>query len=114
MIQLIPANVYKNVFGESLRKMLLNDVSEIWEYPQQTIFDDTLTASSVLLSNSKRFLFVDKTFCIKKSIEKKRLGKKWFFSNILDSKDKTKFGDCYNMSISVATQLNKVLLFPMI
>ena len=49
MVQLIPSNIYKNVFADKLRKKLLPGVSTVWEYPNSPLFENTLTSSSILM-----------------------------------------------------------------
>ncbi len=114
LILLIPANIYKNVFGEKLRKLIINDVCEIWEYPQQKIFGDTLTTSSILYiknkSNLKTFKYHNETEKTDNIIIKKDLGEKWFFDEMKYNSLSKKVGDYFNVSISVATLLNKAYL----
>lgn len=116
MIQLVPANIYKNVFGRNLRSILLPYVSEIWEYPKQKIFGETLTTSSILYvsksSKRKAFKYVNKTDNQRMIIRKDTLASKWIFKKA-DGRAHgggEKFGDHFSVSISIATQLNEAFL----
>lgn len=40
MVQLIPSNIYKNVFADDIRKKLLPGISTVWEYPNSQLFED--------------------------------------------------------------------------
>lgn len=53
MVQLIPSNIYKNVFADKIRKKLLPGVSTVWEYPNNQLFEDTLTSSSLLVYENR-------------------------------------------------------------
>ena len=114
MVQLIPANIYKNVFGEKLRSILLPNICEIWEYPQQKIFGETLTTSSVMLlrngSANKTLMYINKTTNTSQRIKKKYLEKKWIFEKKTNRIHGKRIGDLFNVSISVATQFNKAFL----
>ena len=81
MVQLIPSNIYKNVFADKLRKKLLPGVSTVWEYPNSPLFENTLTSSSILMYErrddiatiSYRASPKDKTIQIMKGL----LGERW-------------------------------------
>ena len=49
LVQLVPTNIYKNVFGKNLRSILLPHIDVIKEYPGVRLFADTLTSSTVFL-----------------------------------------------------------------
>ena len=114
MVQLIPANIYKNVFGKNLRSMILPHLCEVWEYPQQKIFGETLTISSVLLiqkgQKKKTLKYVNKTSNKELVIRKDSLSSKWVFAKIGKEKNGKRFGDYFNVSISIATQLNEAFI----
>lgn len=115
MVQLIPSNIYKNVFGDAIRKKLLPGVSTVWEYPNSQLFEDTLTSSSILVYESRKDITTISYRASPKAkavqIEKKRLGDKWVFLNTDISRKKTiRFGSRFHASISVATQLNEAFI----
>ncbi len=112
MVQLIPSNIFKNVFAERLREMLQPNISVIFEYPTQNIFKSTLTSTSIFLyegackSESVRYRNVTQnTEC---SISREKLKGKWMFSNHdAFNENQVRFGDYYNASIVIATLYNK-------
>ena len=116
LVQLIPNNIYKNVFAKELRNLLLTHISVIYDYPEQTLFEGTLTSSSVFLFDrsyvGKTIKYFNTTSKISKDIDKSTLGEKWAFGSIANSKTKNylKFGDYFNASISIATLCNKAYL----
>lgn len=115
LVQLIPSNIYKNVFADELRKQIKTHLAVVWEYPTKKMFGETLTSSSI-------FLF-DKT-CTSKTIEYKNIPEdistqisreiltgKWVFkapSPVTDTP--IRFGDHFHASIAVATLLNQAFV----
>lgn len=115
LVQLIPSNIYKNVFANELRKMLLPQIVSIWEYPDQKMFGSTLTSSSIFLFDkmciSKYLEYKNVTENSTFKIFKDSLDGKWIFKNRLEDKDDfVRFGDRFHASIAVATQLNEAFL----
>lgn len=116
LVQLIPANIFKNVFGKSLRNLLLPDIKKIIEYPNNSIFSQKTVSSIFLLEKNSNYKFID--YCddsLKKSfkIDKKKLSGKWVFSghdNDEISRKKKTFGDLFDVSVSIATLKNAVFL----
>lgn len=49
LVQLIPNNIYKNVFAKKLRELLVDHVSTVLDYPDQKLFDKALTSVSIFL-----------------------------------------------------------------
>lgn len=115
MVQLIPSNIYKNVYANALRRKLLPGVSTIWEYPDSQLFEATLTSSSILVYENKNNI---NTISYKPSpkkdsiqINKSILKDKWvFYVDLVNHTEKVRFGDRYRASIAVATQLNKAFV----
>ena len=115
MVQLIPSNIYKNVFADDIRKKLLPGISTVWEYPNSQLFEDTLTSSSILVYESRDNIATINYRATSKAnsvqVKKKLLGDKWVFLNTDINRKKTiRFGSRYHASIAVATQLNKAFI----
>lgn len=115
LVQLVPTNIYKNVFGKKLRELLLPHISIIKEYPGQTLFEGVLTSSTLFLFDNANDLtsitYVDVTKNCTIKIPRDSLGDKWIFSNkIDDSHNLVRFGDRYHASIVVATLLNEAFV----
>ena len=115
LVQLVPSNIYKNVFADNLRKLLLTRIVSVWEYPNRKIFGPTLTSSSIFLfdkayiNNNIEYKNVteNRSFQIPKDI----LKGKWIFKNQMEEKKGfIKFDDRFHASIAVATQLNKAFV----
>lgn len=115
LLQLVPANIYKNVFGCNLRKLLLPHISYIKEFPEKKLFNDTLTSSTIFLydntCNVANIEYVNATHNCKLDIARETLGEKWVFLPQEQNKGEAiRFGDCFHASIVVATLLNKAFL----
>ncbi|MBD5094031.1 MAG: N-6 DNA methylase [Subdoligranulum sp.] len=115
LVQLVPANIYKNVFGEKLRELLYPHIRLIRDYPGQELFDKALTSSTIFLFDksyeSEVFTYVDMTISEKTDIARSALGNKWIFSSrTKDPQEKLRFGDYFHASIVVATLLNKAFV----
>ena len=115
LVQLVPSNIYKNVFGKKLRELLYPHISLIREYPGQELFDGTLTSSTVFLYdkayNSEVVTYIDMTVAKKTNIIRSTLGDKWIFSQRTESpQEQLRFGDYFHASIVVATLFNKAFV----
>lgn len=115
LVQLIPNNIYKNVFGKKLRSILSDRISVIYDYPDQKLFDKTLTSVSIFLydkeSTSDDIVYENITYGVKKIINRKELGDKWTFPIVdREAPFTRRFGDIFNASITIATLYNKAFL----
>ena len=116
LVQLIPNNIYKNVFARNLRKLLCDHILTILDYPNQKLFDKTLTSVSIFLydkgSISENINYHNVTEGIKKDISRHSLCDKWIFSNEFAdySQNKIRFGDVFHASITIATLYNKAFI----
>lgn len=115
LVQLVPANIYKNVFGENLRNLLKPHICVINEYPEQTLFDDTLTSSTIFMYDktctSLGIKYNNLTTGYSTNIPRQLLTGKWVFQDPTISKKNTlRFGDCFHASIVVATLLNQAFI----
>ncbi|MDO4981974.1 MAG: N-6 DNA methylase [Eubacteriales bacterium] len=115
MVQLVPSNIYKNVFADKLRELLLPGINTIWEYPENQLFGSTLTSSSIFLlengNTSETICYKNVTTGVKKMIKKTALGGKWAF----DTQNKkgahlVRFGDRFCASIAIATLYNEAFI----
>lgn len=115
LVQLIPSNIYKNVFANDLRKLLLPQMVSIWEYPNKKMFESALTSSSIFLFDKmyigRNIEYRNVTEKNSFQIPKDNLNGKWIFKKQLEDKEGfIKFGDRFHASIAVATQLNEAFL----
>lgn len=115
LVQLIPSNIYKNVFAEKLRNLLKEHISTIYEYPSQKFFDGTLTSTSIFLydRNCKDdyICYKNETDQVELKIKRDSLIKKWIFSDsLLNTHETIRFGKAFNASIVIATLLNEAFI----
>ena len=114
MCLLVPSNIYKNVYANRLRETLKPGLVELWEYPDNPLFDGTLTSSSIFLfckgNNNGVLQYKNATKDTTINICKAELGCKWVFETKSASVGKKRFGELFNASIAVATQYNKAFV----
>ena len=115
LVQLVPANIYKNVFGENLRNLLQTNIRIINEYPEQKLFDGTLTSSTIFLFDlaytSPEVEYNNITDGYSAKIPRTSLRGKWMFqSSDLENKEFVRFGDCFHASIVIATLFNEAYI----
>ena len=115
LVQLVPSNIYKNVFAHKLRELLKKHIVTILDYPSQKIFDGVLTSTSIFLYDCtyhKEYIkYKNETNKIELRISKHALNGKWTFSNTINEHNTTiKFGDVFNASVTIATLLNEAFI----
>lgn len=49
LVQLVPNNIYKNVFAEDLRSMLCTHITQIDIFPSQNLIEEVLTSTSIFV-----------------------------------------------------------------
>jgi methylase of polypeptide subunit release factors len=111
---LIPSNIFKNVFGQTLRDMICPYTTKVYDYTTQKLFKNALTSSAILIcdkaSNRKCIEYYDVVNNHKNIIRKDKLTDKWRFLNINNSVEKKRFGDYFSASITIATLYNKAYI----
>lgn len=112
---LIPNSLFKNVFAQELRNIILPHVVKIVDYTTRKLFSQALTSSAILVCDKggdpKKIEYQDIERGTTTFIEKDTLDKKWIFSNyIVENKPKRRFGDYFSAAISVATLLNNTYI----
>lgn len=115
LVQLIPNNIYKNVFAEQLRSLLKPHISVVRDYPNQKLFGKALTSISVFLydksASSDKLDYENVTDGIKFSIPRATLADKWLFAETEDAQTGyVRFGDVFNASVAIATLCNKAFV----
>jgi hypothetical protein len=112
---LIPSSIFKNVFAQELRNMILPSTLKIIDYTTQKLFEKALTSSAILVCDkgvaSQNIVYQDVANCTRHMIAKDNLHGKWIFSeHKVESKSKKRFGDYFMAAISIATLLNKAYI----
>lgn len=115
LVQLIPNNIYKNVYAKKLRDILSDHISIIYDYPNQKLFEKTLTSVSIFLydkeNNRDDIYYKNITTNKQRILNRKSLGDKWLFSNnVLPNTKLLRFGDIFNASVTIATLYNKAYI----
>lgn len=116
LVYLIPSSIFKNVFGQSLRELLIKDLTEVYDYGNIKVFENALVSASIVyvnrLSKTNALNYYKISSDERKKINKEELGDKWsFFSNEQSINENTeKLGEYFKVSNSVATLLNEVFV----
>ena len=114
MVYLVPNSIYKNVYAQDLRELIKKYLEVIKDYPNQKLFDNAMTSSTIMLLRKGRFVKkVDYNNVPKNEhiiIEKEKLSGKWIFEKHQENHSKIRFGDLFHASMAIATQRNKVFV----
>lgn len=114
MVYLVPNSIYKNVYAQNLRKLIKKYLVEIKDYPNQKLFDNAMTSSTIMFLRKGEYAeVVDYNNVPKKeqiTIAKKKLYGKWIFESSQENHSKIRFGDLFQASMAIATQRNKVFV----
>jgi len=112
---LVPNSIFKNVFAQNLRELMLESLTKIYDYTTIKLFDNALTASAIIIANkeiqSKTIEYHNINENKSHQIIKTDLSHKWLFNKQqLNKKNnrQIRFGDYFSASITIATLLNKV------
>lgn len=115
LVQLVPNSIYKNVYAERLRTILLPGVIEVQEYPDNKLFKDALTTVSILKFKnnkySKTLKYYNRTMGKMSILQKDALKDKWVFEEPHDPDGTSvRFGDLFDVHNSVVTLLNRAFI----
>ena len=108
LIYIIPSNIFKNVFGEEIRKLILSDLEMVVEFPNEKVFENALVSPAIIKIRKGikvPYLSYSEKFEKAKQIDKKQLSERWFF-DLPENRQGRKIGDHYQVSHSVATLRN--------
>lgn len=116
MAIIAPSNMFKTVFGNKLRELIKNELTEIVDCSAINVFENVLTAPAITIyqkgSNSNILVYKEKLPCnveSEKFIDKSQLIDKWDFTGFI-AKGSRIFGDYFKVSNSIATLANKVFI----
>ena len=111
LVYIIPSNIFKNVFAETLRELIKRDIETIIDFPKDKIFKKALVSPAIIKvvkgSNTIDFSY---TKSIENKEQQKKLTKdslegKWCFDET-DQVDGIKLGDHFKVSSTIATLYN--------
>ena len=116
MVMLTPSNMFKTVFGEKLRTIIKQEMTEIIDCSTLDMFNGVLTCPAITVfqkgSNSDLLIYRDKYLDGSETenfIDKNNLTEKWDFSGFVANGNR-RFGDYFKVSNSIATLANKVFI----
>ena len=114
MVYLIPNSIYKNVYAQDLRKMVLRYIEEIRDYPNRKLFKNAMTSSAIMLLKKRRYVQNLEYRNVSEGkhiiINKEDLSGKWIFDPRDNNDQEVRFGDFFKASMAVATQRNKIFV----
>lgn len=114
MVYLIPNSIYKNVYAQDLRELILRYIEEIRDYPNQKLFENAMTSSAIMLLKKQGYVYNLKYKNIPEqksiTINKTHLTGKWVFGKKNDQQKEMRFGDIFKASMGVATQRNNIFV----
>lgn len=116
MVMLTPSNMFKTVYGATLRNIIKNELNAIIDCSTLNMFENVLTSPAITVfkkgSNSNILIYRDKFFNnveSEKLIDKDSLIDKWDFTGFVE-KGERRFGDYFKVSNCIATLANKVYI----
>ena len=108
---LIPNSIFKNIYGEELRKIIKPTLRKIIDYKSRRVFQNALTTSAIIVCDkskkSRVIEYINAEEKTKIKIKKEDLKGKWIFINPQKEGAHRRFGDYFNASMCVATLYNK-------
>ncbi len=114
MVYLIPNSIYKNVYAKDLRKLILQYIQEIWDYPNQKLFNNAMTSSAIMLLRKGQYVHNIRYNNIPQNkhilLNKEKLSEKWIFDDIKIPQEEVCFSDFFKASMAIATQRNGVFV----
>lgn len=109
MAYLIPSSIFKTVFGENLRTILLPNLVTINDYTQEKVFSEALVKSAIIVLSKnikdEKIHYVDETSQVDRNIYRDKLGEKWVFA--YENTGNRRFGDYFKVSHAIATLCNR-------
>lgn len=114
MVYLIPNSIYKNVYAQDLRNLILQYIEEIRDYPNRKLFNNAMTSSAIMLLRKGQYVQNLQYDNVPNNehvvIDKKNLSGKWIFDGINIHQDEVRFGNFFKASMAIATQRNGVFV----
>jgi len=108
---IIPNSIFKNVFAQELRNVILPYIVKILDYTTKKLFEQVLTSSAILVcskANNKDYIEYENAATKDVyNIDKNSLTEKWVFTSNITQKPIKRFGDYFTASISIATLFNE-------
>ena len=115
LVYIIPSNMFKNVFAAELRTLIKSDIEQIYDYPNDKVFDEALVSPAIIKvvkgSAAAQLKYTQSVGekVQEKSISKTDLSKKWVFDISLNQSG-VRVGDYFRVSSCIATLLNEAFV----
>jgi methylase of polypeptide subunit release factors len=115
LVYIIPSNMFKNVFAAELRTLIKADIGEIYDYPNDKIFNEALVSPAIIkVVKGSATAVLKYTQSVgdeiqEKNISKTDLSKKWVFDRS-SNKSGVRVGDYFRVSSCIATLLNEAFV----
>lgn len=115
LVYIIPSNIFKNVFGAQIRKLILDDLDMVVDFPNEKVFENALVSPSIIRVRKGRstpsLAYAEKLTELgaSRQIDKKQLSERWFF-DLPEDKQGRKIGNDYQASHAIATLLNDAFI----
>lgn len=110
---LIPSNMFKNVFAQEIRTIILPNITKIIDYTTQKIFNKVSVSSAIIICSkdvfSNNIEYQDIVNKNKYNINKSTLKNKWIFS-ISNKNSKRRFSDYFKAANSICTSSNSIYI----
>lgn len=114
LVYIIPTNIFKNVFADTLRTLIKNDLSSIIDYPQDKVFREVLVSPAIIVVNKGSNLPNLSYSIMRKEkkethiVPKTSLSTKWIF----DAANRVgrRVGNHFKVSNTIATLCNDIFI----
>ncbi|MRX82908.1 Eco57I restriction-modification methylase domain-containing protein [Eggerthella guodeyinii] len=117
LVYIVPNSLFKTSSGKKLRRYMLPHLCAIYDYTTAKIFEGVLTTPAIIVADKSfdvgNIKYKDMSTNLILEIDKKKLADKWVFrtsSPVIKKSQGHRFGDCFNASISIATQRNRAFV----
>lgn len=114
LVYIIPTNIFKNVFADTLRTLIKNDLTSIIDYPHDKVFKEVLVSPAIIVVNKGSNLPTLSYSIMRKEkkethiVPKTTLSTKWIF----DAVDRVgrRVGNHFKVSNTIATLCNDIFI----
>ena len=115
LIYIVPSNIFKNVFAEKLRELIIGDLVSIFDFPNDQIFENALVSPAIIkIEKNSNINEIEYSESTGESFDSQVICKnsflsKWFFKQQKLSEGK-KLGDYFKVSSAIATLCNEAFV----
>lgn len=118
LVYLVPSNFFVTRFASKLRNYILPSLADVFDYTNKKLFSSALTSSAIIVCGKNAIVDSVNYHDIVKAtsiiVTKENLARKWVFRSpsrtINNDSERTRFGDVFSASSSIATLYNKAFV----